>query len=79
MTRKNTEKDRSRDTEEAAELETEKHCIQSRKRERRLTNASGALRQAQGPGYGGFRPSFPRMRESRDTSCKEWIPALPRG
>ena len=41
-------------------------------------NGPAALRQAQGPGYGDSRPSFPRRRESRDTSCKEWIPAYAR-
>ena len=45
----------------------------------RMTKAGrGALRQAQGPGYGGYRPSFPRRRESIETSCKEWIPAFAR-
>ena len=55
-----------------------KQIVQSCKCKRRLTKASGALRKAQGPGYGGSRPSFPRRRESRDTSCKEWIPAFAR-
>ena len=46
------------------------------------------LRSASTPGYlisplRGLRaafifPSFPRRRESRDTSCKEWIPAYAR-
>ena len=46
------------------------------------------LRSASTPGYlisplRGLRAafifqSFPRMRESRDTSCKEWIPAFAR-
>ena len=34
--------------------------------------------QAQGPGYGGSRPSFPRRRESIETKSKEWIPAFAR-
>jgi hypothetical protein len=55
-----------------------KQIVQSCKCKRRLTKASGALRKAQGPGYGGSRPSFPRMRDSRDKSCKEWIPAFAR-
>ena len=38
----------------------------------------GPLRQAQGPGYGDSRPSFPRRRESIETSCKEWIPTYAR-
>ena len=55
-----------------------KHIFQSWKRERWLTKASGPLRQAQGPGYGGSRPSFPRRRESIETSCQKWIPAFAR-
>ena len=38
----------------------------------------GPLRQAQGPGYGDSRPSFPRRRESIETSCQKWIPAFAR-
>jgi len=47
-----------------------KHIFQRCKCERWWAKANGPLRQAQGPVYGGSRPSFPRRRESIETSCK---------
>ena len=75
---------RKRRLAEAEELATDEHGKTRKENQEwipafaRMTKARGTLRQAQGPGNEGSRPSFPRRRESRDTSCKEWIPAFAR-